>query len=831
MLIKMLADRFDAGGVLRASGAQVDIPTELALRWIGDNAAAPVGNSLETAQNIRKDVPVLQDLITGTQQAGQGAVSGAGIAYNSTAALAAAVQTSGGAAVAPGTTLLDETLLLGSNTNLTFQPGTVIQSSGATQHTMIRTGNAEFQAAGGAMPGVSIYCADEAAASGTGTLRYTGASTSLAWLAPGESAYGAEVDISSVVSTATVAIFAIPGASAGKQLYVYVAPAGGRTGNLTRTVRVEPVTGARAITWTRSSNVRTVTEAVHGRRVGDFVVCFGPVGNVRHGFITAVTANTWTIPDPGGNQAVAQAGRAYGVRNIRVNGNGAVLDYRKGSLATALMSNLHALVLNACSDVTIENLEVSNTTKYGLLLSGYKNVNVSGFRTFRDDSSVTTGNSDVIHPLGPGQGLTVERVRAQGGDNILGAGCADYPDYVFNCPSYGDLSLIGGRVTDVWGENTNQQPVRFYNANSANVIRDWVIDGVFGTYSTNADAAVAVIMDAGCVDQGQTNISGLTLRNASAVRADGTPSAAFKSNGAGTRRGLDIQRLRPRSFSTGASASVHIEDSVWSSVRVEAFGDGSFSGAVVGLFGTGTVTDLRIDASSLSFDNSLGGGQRGAILFLNNANAVASNVRITANADDVSATGNKAPAVWVNNGTLSRCIVSGDLGVGMDSAVRITTGTYGDISFNNLEQRGPYVAAVAVAGGSLDFNNVYHNNSNGSSGTIQCDATTGTLRVRMRQLRSIAPRVLRNTTAGSVTYFVSGQETEFTGDAFQTDAGTPAVRLQGPTDLSLDGSAAFFDATVTNHAAGASFYNTGAGFGAGAGAYVRGSATWSRVAA
>lgn len=78
MLITMLADRFDAGGVLRAKGTQVDVATDLAMRWIGDGVAAPVGNSRETGQGIRKEVPVTQDQISGQQFAGPAPVSGAG---------------------------------------------------------------------------------------------------------------------------------------------------------------------------------------------------------------------------------------------------------------------------------------------------------------------------------------------------------------------------------------------------------------------------------------------------------------------------------------------------------------------------------------------------------------------------------------------------------------------------------------------------------------------------------------------------------------------------------------------------------------------------------
>lgn len=78
MLVQMLAARFDAGGVLRAAGAQLDVANDLALRWIGDNAAVPIGNSRSLAQGLRKDVAVMQDRLTGQQYAGDAVVPGLG---------------------------------------------------------------------------------------------------------------------------------------------------------------------------------------------------------------------------------------------------------------------------------------------------------------------------------------------------------------------------------------------------------------------------------------------------------------------------------------------------------------------------------------------------------------------------------------------------------------------------------------------------------------------------------------------------------------------------------------------------------------------------------
>lgn len=87
MLIKMLADRFDAGGALRTAGSQIDVPNDLAMRWIGDNVAVPVGNSRDVAQGLRKDVPVNQDQLSGSQFVGSTQLIGGGAGSTSVLAV------------------------------------------------------------------------------------------------------------------------------------------------------------------------------------------------------------------------------------------------------------------------------------------------------------------------------------------------------------------------------------------------------------------------------------------------------------------------------------------------------------------------------------------------------------------------------------------------------------------------------------------------------------------------------------------------------------------------------------------------------------------------
>lgn len=723
---------------------------------------------------------------------------------------------------------MPECVLMGSNTNIWIDSGVTLTNSGTFQHTMFRTGNAEFSSVASPIPGVSIYCADEQAA-GDGTMRYTSGTTSLAWRSPGDTIYGPEVNISGVTNAATVAIFKLASASATKSIYVYVAPATRST--VERTVKVAEVTGAKAVTWSRTSNVTTVTEAGHQRRVGDFVILFNDTTAMRHGYISAVSASTWTIADTGSN--ASGSARAYGVRNIRINGNGATLDYNKNGLTISLMSNLHAIILNAVSDVTVEGLQVNNCTKYACLVTGYKNAMFRNFSTYRSVSSDFSGNSDVIHPLGPGRHFVAEDTRAQGGDNIFGIGCADFYDYVFNCPQYGDLSLTDGRITGVWCEDTDEQPVRFYNANGTNVIRNWVVDGVFGTYGATVDSAVAIIMDTmsgGMVDSGQTNIDGLVVISPDAVRSDGTHSFAIKVAGAGTRRNLRFDRVRPRPGNTTLRGTVWFDTGTSAEDASVSFEGGNFSGYLVGITGATTVGRLTVRSTGvLNGDNALGATQRPVVVALDSSTTVLTYLDIGGLVvDDTSSSGTKTSVVW-STGTIGEAVISDVIMLDGDAVVRGNTGAVagGVLRLRNINANAGFVAVYdAGTPANVAMDTVWHNNAANAVFTTN-ESTARSIIVRAANCRG-GNRFLRNV-QGNHTWTISGYgNAPGAGAAIVTDAGTPAWRLDGDWDLITDG--ALLDATVTNHRAGAKFYNTNGAFGVGVGGYVRGSAAWVRVA-
>jgi len=723
---------------------------------------------------------------------------------------------------------LSECILLGSNTNIWIDAGVILTNSGTYQHTMFRTGNAEFSAVASPIPGVSIYCADEQDA-GDGTMRYTSGTTSLAWKAPGDTAYGSEISIGGVTNAATVALFKLTSATSGRAIYVYVAPAS-RT-SIERTVKVAAVTGAKSVTWSRTSNVTTVTEAAHQRRVGDFVILFNSTTAMRHGYISAVTASTWTIADSGSD--TTGSATAYGVRNIRINGNGATLDYNKAGLTTGLMSNLHAIVLIACSDVAVENLQVNNCTKYACLVTGFKNAVFKNFGTYRAVSSDLSGNSDVIHPLGPGRHFVATDTRAQGGDNIFGVGCSDYYDYVFNLTTYGDLSLTDGVIAGVWCENTDEQPVRFYNANGSNWIRNWVVDGVFGTYGATVDSAVAITMDTmsgGMVDSGQTNIDGLTVISPDAVRSDGTTSFAVKIAGAGTRRNLRFDRVRPRPGNTTLRATVWFDPATSAEDVSVSFEGSNFSGYLVGITGATTVGRLTVRSTGvLNGDNALGATFRPVVVALDSTTTVLTYLDISGLVvDDTSASGTKVSVVF-STGTIGEAVISDVIMLDGDALVRGNTGATagGVLRLRNINANATFVCTYdAGTPANVAMDTVWHNNA--ANAVFTCnEATARSIILRAVNCRG-GNRFLRNLQGGH-TWTISGYgNAPGGGAAIVTDAGTPAWRLDGDWDLITDG--ALLDATATNHRAGAKFYNTNAAFGAGVGGYVRGSAAWVRVA-
>jgi len=108
-------------------------------------------------------------------------------------------------------------------------------------------------------------------------------------------------------------------------------------------------------------------------------------------------------------------------------------------------------------------------------------------------------------------------------------------------------------------------------------------------------------------------------------------------------------------------------------------------------------------------------------------------------------------------------------------------------------------------------------------------STAGTLDVKMSGVVfEDTPGAMFSAAVGTGVIKVAASGTTLPAGATYAMSAGSLLRLGGDCDIPLDGSV--LDATVANHAAGASFYNVNAAFSAGIGKYVRGASTWTRIA-
>lgn len=720
----------------------------------------------------------------------------------------------------------ENTLLLGSNSKISLPIGSSITAAGAYWHTMIRTGNAEFSAAARQQYGVNIYCADAVTNSGSGVLRYTQSSQSFAWSGPAGQ-FGAEVIVSAIVSAATLRVYRITAAN-GHSIYCYIFPDASRTADYSATVNLEPVTGANAITWTRDTAARTVTENAHGRQVGDFAALFSGTEMELFGYISAITADTWSIPDTAG--AGSGSGRAYGVRNVTLDLQG-IVDMNYGNLKTNAESlATMAIIINSASDVVMNDPQVRNHKKYAVLVTGAKNFRGRNLRSGRSASSPTSGNSDVFHILGSIRGLRMDGIRAQAGDNLSAIATGDLASYCLHLPRYGDLSVDTYAITDLYGENCHTEMFRIYGAETG-TIRNGRVGPFGGTFDTNTSACGKIMSDTVTgmmVDSASTNVDGLVIDGPNAQRIDGSESGAFAfiANSSGIKRGIEIINMMPRSMLAAISGAVQVQCTL-EDLDVKLLGGGAVAGAQVSVTSTGRIKSFRGYTKTLVGNNN--GGARAAFLQLEAATSQVDAFDVVVeNADDISASGNKL-AVVINSGlTTAGSVKVWNATAAVDSALRVTAtapngGTY-KLETTNILGTGAFFDNVPAR--------VFYSDSNvGGNCPIQFGtAATGTAWVHMSDVWAANRLVRFNGASAQYRFTFSG--CEGAAGSLQVLSGTPVVRLMGVCsvgEIGIDGT--LVDSTVTNHAPGASFYNTNAAFGAGVGAYVRGATTWTRVAA
>lgn len=733
-----------------------------------------------------------------------------------------------------GSVSLSDALLLGSGCAIDLKAGSIASGSGTYKHAFARTGNAEYLDNG--IPGVYILAATQRSSYGTASLVFTLSGTTLTYTAPGDTA-GTPVSIASVVSVATSKVFTVTSGNGTDQIHVNVHNAT-RSGDSSKTLRIEPVTGAKAITWVRNGSTFVATEAAHDRRVGDLAIVFGAAA--QHGYIIAADANTWTLADTAG--ASSGSGQAYGVRDISITGANGEL---RGNHSTLTSSNIlnwtHAITLFACSKVRVQGLRIRDYQKYGVFTSGCTD------QAILDITADSGDVADTVHVCGPARNAKVKRIVAKTSDNIVGIGCCDYIGQNLFFPAAGVVDIEGYEIDGVQALDTTYEPVRIYNANSG-WLRNGAVRNVHGTYDASTSCALSIITDAGGsqVDAGATNIDGLDISGIDARRSNGSHSPAISATGSGTRRGVRIDAVPARACNSGSDGAINInavfEDLTVSpmdgnpvSVGKPSLADSScgFSGAYLNVRGSGRIKHLTINLTRRMRGNNqlpvtlgTGSATTPCILLMESAGSQVDHLSWFGGVlDDISGSGTKITAVR-NVGVITVAEISHLRQLAGDAMWRQLSGSNAatQIYLSGVDVDASYMFATDVAIAVTKLSNSRMR----TGSAFHLGATTGAYRIDASGCTFDA-RFVRNA-AGSPTITVRAVASS-AGTPLDVSAGTPSIRLGGDWDMSIDG--ALLDATVANHAAGAKFYNTSAtAFSSiGVGALVRGASAFTRVAA
>lgn len=725
-------------------------------------------------------------------------------------------------ALAAGAHTLVEPLLIGAATTVKAVSGVTVTASGTYQHNMLRVGNADYLSSQDSVTGVYVLCADERTSYAEGTLTYTHSGTTLTWQIDGDTA-GTPMSISTVADASTGGIFEIPSGTGGS-LYVVVVVAAARNSTRTRRVRVEPITGMRPMTWSRTSSVLTVTEAGHARQPGDVVQLWGT--NARGHFVVAsAQPGSWTAVDARSNNS--GTGRAFGVNRVSLNIAGSVWDAGNGTL-TAANTGLCTMpfLLFCCGGLRFDAPTVTRFAKYAIYLTGCGNTRGRGLRV----TGLASLNNDGLHICGPNIDGEWDGVSGTSGDNLTAVGCCDYASYNIFWPEQGDIDVSDWTLRNLRGEGAVFELFRIYNANTGKV-RNFTVENLSGTVSSTSSAAWTVMSDATAsqVDAGNTNIDGLTVRNVNVVRADGSQMPTYRWLGTGTRRNLRMERVTP--LPLGAVAGTVVVQSVLEDLTITfAEPANAFAGAAVALnTATSRVKKLRLEGVRVRGDNAMpvtlgtGSAAQPILLDLSHASAQVDNLEVSGVVlEDVSSSGNKARLVS-NSGVITKATLNGARTTGTDSWWRQNSGANAatEVSASNCDFAGTFGIAADAGMAAIRESNCR------VAGTAHQFAVTAAFKLDAVNcvydntfIRGAANNPIVTFTAVNCTATAS----------LSTTGGTPSYRLGGNCGVTLDG--ALLDATVANHAAGASFYNSNAAFGVpGVGAYVRGAAAWVRVAA
>ena len=582
------------------------------------------------------------------------AATAAAATFNTTAIQAAL--TAGGLVqiTTPGTYYVSDTLFLESNLSLLLATGVTLKSQGTTRFLMFTTQNCCWSST--VLAGVALIAASDGTTVGTGTIRKSTGPATLFYTAPG-STEGAGVDVSGAASGA--ARFTLTSGN-GKQLHVAVVVAALPAAS-SATVRIGPNVGAKSITWSRTTNVTTVTESGHTRQPGDAVVLFGTNIAANVYVETCTMGTSWTFTDTRSNSS--GSGEAFGKTNIRISGTGTI-DYNMAAgTARRSVQDANTIAMFGVSHWRITDVLLYDGYKYGVMGQCVTDYDID-VRGYADNATSSTAIVQINGKSRHGRIRTAGRST----DTAMALIGGDYPTQTL-CFSndeggldFDDTEIMGSDGTDsnfeglrlagaanLWFRNT-----RVYN------IRHNVRSGTTKIVSTSVDSNIYLGTE--------MNVEGLLIDGVFPSKAGTTECAMVSLQAAGSTKssGVVIRRVElAYPLESQFSGPIEIVAGNWRDITVENCYQRSatWQGNLVWTSGStaSTIDNLTIRNNHLRIDNALKTTSWKSSLFSPaNANMTIERLIIeNGSLIEVSSGGTKSDVVILGNGTIKQAILQG----------------------------------------------------------------------------------------------------------------------------------------------------------------------------
>lgn len=544
----------------------------------------------------------------------------------------------------PGTNYINNTLHFNNDTTIYLGPGVTLRSFGTTRFSMFGNGNASYPSTG--MQGVSILCASDGTTVGTGNLRQLTGPARLAYTAPGDTE-GATVDVSALTSGAARVELS---SANGKKLYVAVVTAS-LLGAGSVSVRIVGTRGALPVTWSRTSNVTTVTEAGHARLPGHAVVSFGTNFAANIYVETSIPGTSWTFTDSRSNSS--GSGEVLGKYNVNITGPGTI-DYGMalGTSPRSLGNDRNTIQFLGLSNWSVVGPMIYDGSKYGVsgqACSVY-DINVRGYA---DNASSSTA---IVQMNGKCRRGNI-KVSGKSTDTTVAFVAGDYPVQTLIFPNdEGGCSFDDHEVRFSDSVDSAFEIVRLVGAAST-PIRNTRIYGANHNIKSGSTKIVSVFNDTSVYLGTETLVEGLLIDGIIPSKQGTTQCNIVDLKAAGTTKssGVVIQNCElGYPIEAIGQGAIVISGGNWADITVRNMYQraATWQGNVVITTGTCTIDNLSIKESHIRIDNALKTNTWTSSFYLGNAaGATVQKILIDdCSLTEVSSAGTKSDLFKIQNG-------------------------------------------------------------------------------------------------------------------------------------------------------------------------------------